>query len=204
MEYIITGKLNMVANGIDIGPCETELMVTIIMIVAAIFGYQQMDDHFIGYFPQYIQLYIDDSIKLQHILTGFFTFLLVIFSFETWITCIRKAPRVTLRMLIKLVMVLLPILTSAYLETETYKHQFVIFHLFHSWVMNQAAYNLMIANMTKKSKEELNFGVFGIENVIAWIPNLVHFLIKGNQKRMIFEPLATYVCMMYIFVYFYA
>lgn len=56
----------------------------------------------------------------------------------------------------------------------------------------------MISNMTK-----CNFPIYGVENFISLLPLIMHFTLPGRVEKMIFEPLATYICIITLYAYFY-
>lgn len=68
-------------------------------------------------------------------------------------------------------------LMQAYLGSETYTNQFVIFHFLHSSSHNVTCFRLMIANMTKTVMP-----LFGLEHAIQAIPILVNLLADDKQK----------------------
>jgi hypothetical protein len=68
------------------------------------------------------------------------------------------------------VITFIPALMAGYLEIETYKNHFVIFHFMISWALNTQQYRLYIANMSKS----FPFNPFGLEHVFCMIPVLVH------------------------------
>ena len=95
------------------------------------------------------------------------------------------------------VLSVIPIVASAYFGLNSYKHEFAIFYLMHSFCSNVQVYRLMIANMTKTP-----FHAFGLEFVIVIIPTLVHLITGENSKS--YEPIATYICTIALFILFYS
>jgi len=87
---------------------------------------------------------------------------------------------------------------GAFYETETYTNQFVWYNVLHQMVLNVKIYRLMVANMTNSP-----FELIGIENFIGIIPIIVHLTSPSKIQKEILEPLATYLCIVALFILFY-
>jgi len=57
----------------------------------------------------------------------------------------------------------------------------------------------MIANMTKTE-----YIPIGIENIITLIPLMIHFLCNNKLERITLEPLANYICLVFLIIIFYS
>lgn len=128
-----------------------------------------------------------------------FTSLHQIFIIDNFIKSFRHSPKKTLEIALAPLTILIPVIASAYLGLETYKNQFVLFHILHSWASNVQQYRLQIANMTKK----FPFSPIGPENLIACLPLIAHVSMCCEIERVVYEPIVTYVSLVLMFCLFY-
>jgi len=127
-----------------------------------------------------------------------FVILQMIFTLENLIDCLKLDFKRSIQYLLGPFLILACASVSGYLMTETYRHQFVVFHLLHSLAFNITEYRLMLSNMTKSE-----FSVYGLENFIAAFPLLIHLMAPSNVHKMVFEPFVTYICLFAVYFLFY-
>ena len=89
-------------------------------------------------------------------------------------------------------------LLHASFSPESFRNEFVIFHLLHSCSFNVSSYRLMISNMTKNPVK-----VFGFEHVLQVVPILMHCLCRNKLERLAFEPMACYLSLFLLVCLFY-
>ena len=127
-----------------------------------------------------------------------FVILQIIFTLENLIDCIKMDFKRTMHYMLGPFLILLSAAASGYFLTETYREQYVVFHLLHSLAFNVTEYRLMISNMTKSE-----FSVYGLENFIAILPLVIHFCAPTKVHKMVFEPFVTYICIFAVYFLFY-
>lgn len=98
---------------------------------------------------------------------------MVYFSIEGFVKAIIKDFRKTLIiMFIPFVSLSIAIFHASF-DSESFRNQFVVFHLLHSASFNVSSYRLMVSNMTKS-----DIRIFGLEHLIQAAPIIVLFLGK--------------------------
>lgn len=127
-----------------------------------------------------------------------FVILQIIFTLENLIDCFKMDFKRTMHYMLGPFLILFVAAISGYLQTETYREQYVVFHLLHSLAFNVTEYRLMISNMTKSE-----FSVYGLENFIAALPLFIHLVAPSSTHKMVFEPFVTYVCIIAVYLLFY-
>jgi phosphatidylglycerophosphate synthase len=187
MKYIFTGSLKITQG--DVGPVEIELLFAIIFASAAFFGTSGMTSP------------VSESVawlQWNHVAATVFVCLQIFFTLENLTDCIKMDFKRTLKYLLGPFLILGVAILSAWLGTETFREEFVIFHLLHSLAFNVTSYRLMLSNMTKSS-----FKVYGLENFIAAFPLFIHLVAPSKVHKMVFEPFVSYFCIFALYLLFY-
>jgi len=122
----------------------------------------------------------------------------MLFALDNILDSFKKNALKTLYFLLPPALILVSCSITAFLETETYKSHFVLFVLMHSLCFNITYYRLMVSNMTKS-----HFRILSVENFVAAIPVMVHLSTKDKVERMVFEPLATVLCCVLLYLIYY-
>ena len=120
------------------------------------------------------------------------------FTLENLIDCLKQDFKKSMHYLLGPLLIILTCTLSAYLGSETYRNEFVIFHLLHSLCFNVTEYRLMVANMTKSE-----FKFYGWENIFSLMPLVVGASAPGYTAKVVFEPFVSYICVFGAYLLFY-
>ena len=140
--------------------------------------------------------YLPDHILWKHSIMVLSTCFVIHFFYNGVKNCIQTDFNKTIKIMSAPIITLSTALLYGYYETETFKNQFVIFHLVHSISFNITIYRLMISNMTNS-----NFRVVSTENIVCLVPLFVHFYFPDEKD--VVEPLSNYICLALLVVLFY-
>lgn len=94
------------------------------------------------YVPELVGNFIPDDIKLRVFCCVFYGSIIILFVIENLVESLRYNVKLALKTAAGPLVCLMPVVISAYLGLETYKNQFVVFHLLHSWAYNVQGYRL--------------------------------------------------------------
>lgn len=189
IKFLITGSLQITSAVDEFGPVEIEVVIITILMSVAYLGNEGLEKS-PSFFPDYI--------LLKHVMAALFVCLQMLFALDNIVGSLKKDALKTFYFLIPPCLILLTCSVSAYLQTETYTSQFVLFVLLHSLCFNVSYYRLMVANMTNS-----HFRVFSVENLVAAIPIMVHLTTKDKLERAILEPISTVLCIVLLYLIYY-
>jgi hypothetical protein len=86
MQFIFTGKLSITAGDDGIGPVEIEVVLTVIYLLAAIYGIEVLDSSIAASLGDWVPKFL----LWKHALAGLFIFLLCFFTLENIVRCAKQ------------------------------------------------------------------------------------------------------------------
>lgn len=169
------------------------------MLVGAYYGQDIMEKPLYEHVPVSIAPHVPTNLKVLQVLATFFAFLECLFALEHVFKCLGHDPLRSLWFFAAPLITFIPALISGYLQLESYRNHFVVFHFLISWTLNTQQYRLFLANMTKR----FPFNPFGIEHIFCMIPVFVHLFTPDSELRDTLVVYSTYACAACVFLLFY-
>ena len=189
--HTMTGKLEITYGDNLLGPIEVEFIATLIFGLCGIFGVSLMETP-LG-FPIY------EWVAGKHFFMALICFLFFLAFFDTLQLIFEKDKKTALYYSLNPIMSIAIIRLYAWFGTETYTEHYVIFNMYHGFAFAYTSYRLMMSNMTKSK-----FKILGLEQFLIMVPLFVHLTCSNKLERITLEPLASWIVMFAILIYFYS